>query len=115
VPDSDDTAETFPTEPPSAPTVSCARCGRSWDLAAELDRVGNQAFEQFALDHHRHTGHFPDDVETWQADCTRCPDGEQRLSEGPARRWAETHARHTRHTVTLTGADGTQIDEITGD
>jgi hypothetical protein len=112
VQDSDDTAEAFPTEPPAPPTISCSRCDRSWDLAAELDRVGNQAFEQFALDHHRHTGHFPDDVHPWQAVCQRCPDAERRLRETPARRWAETHARHTRHTVLLRDPDGDTVAEI---
>jgi hypothetical protein len=84
-----------------APTVSCTRCGAEWDLSHELDelRVGNQALEQFALDHKRHTGHFPDDVSTWRAVCLRCPEGVERLSEDAAHRWAETHARHTRHGV----------------
>jgi hypothetical protein len=85
------------------PTVSCGRCGREWTLSYELDelRVGNQAVEQFALDHKRHTGHFPDDVGAWTVTCRRCPDGDEFLSEGPARRWAETHARHTRHDVEM--------------
>ena len=85
------------------PTIACSRCGREWDLAYELDdlRIGNQAVEKFALDHMRHTGHYPDDVSTWIADCTRCPDGEENLSESAARRWAETHARHTRHSVEI--------------
>jgi hypothetical protein len=85
------------------PTVSCERCGREWTLSYELDelRVGNQAVEQFALDHKRHTGHFPDDVAAWTVSCRRCPDGDEFLSEGPARRWAETHARHTRHDVEM--------------
>lgn len=85
------------------PTIACERCGREWDLAYELDevQVGNQAVEQFALDHRRHTGHFPDGVATWRAECRRCPEGAERLSEQPARRWAETHARHTGHAVEL--------------
>lgn len=89
------------------PTIACERCGRSWDLAYELDEigVGNQAVEQFALDHHRHTGHFPDGVSTWQADCRQCPEGVQRLDETAARRWARTHARHTRHAVAIEHAD----------
>lgn len=89
--------------PDDAPTVSCSRCGRSWDLSYELDdlQVGNRALEQFALDHHRHTGHYPDDVTPWVVGCRRCPDGERFLSERPARRWAETHARHTRHAVEI--------------
>jgi hypothetical protein len=93
------------------PTVSCSRCGRTWDLAYELDdlAVGNQSFEQFALDHVRHTGHYPDDVTPWVADCRRCPDGERFLSERAATRWAETHARHARHEVSLTHADEERV------
>ncbi len=85
------------------PTVSCSRCGRVWDLDYELDerRAGNRAVEQFALDHERHTGHFPDDVTPWIVDCRQCPEREGYLSEGPARRWAETHTRHTRHAVEI--------------
>ena len=85
------------------PTVTCSRCGRTWDLAYELDelQVGNQALEQFALDHRRHTGHFPDGVTPWVTECRACPAGDRFLSERPARRWAETHARHTSHTVAL--------------
>jgi len=83
------------------PTVSCSRCDREWDLAYELDEmgVGNQAVEQFALDHRRHTGHFPDGVSTWLAECRRCPEGSEHLAERAAVRWARTHARHTRHEV----------------
>jgi hypothetical protein len=91
------------------PTVSCTRCGREWDLAYELDELvaGNQAVEQFALDHKRHTGHFPDDAATWLARCRHCPEGVERLSIAAARRWAETHARHTRHSVAVShGVDG---------
>ncbi|MFC7203022.1 hypothetical protein ACFQJC_05820 [Haloferax namakaokahaiae] len=90
------------------PTVSCSRCGHTWDLSYELDelRLGNQSVEQFALDHRRHTGHFPDDVSPWVVKCRQCPDGEQFLSEQSARRWARTHARHTTHTVELDHADG---------
>lgn len=91
------------------PRVSCRRCGRTWDLGYELDdlRVGNQAIEQFALDHVRHTGHYPDDVATWVAACRQCPAREEQLNERPARRWAETHARHTSHSVALRyGAEG---------
>ena len=86
-----------------APTVACERCGREWTLEYELDelRVGNQAVEQFALDHRRHTGHFPDDVSTWRAECRHCPEGAKRLGETPARRWAEVHARHTGHAVDI--------------
>jgi hypothetical protein len=118
----DDTAEKGrgPTDaggapvPPGAdevddtPTVSCARCDRTWDLTYELDdlQVGNRALERFALDHRRHTGHFPDSVTPWLADCRHCPDEDAFLSAEPARRWAETHARHTRHEVTLASPTG---------
>jgi hypothetical protein len=83
------------------PTVACTTCDHEWTLTYELEelQVGNQSFEQFALDHKRHTGHFPDEVTPWVATCRQCPDGELFLSERPARRWAKTHARHTRHTV----------------
>lgn len=89
------------------PTIACERCGREWRLAYELDEmgVGNQAIEQFALDHHRHTGHFPDGISTWQAVCRQCPEEVQRLDEHAAHRWAETHARHTRHSVAIEHAD----------
>ncbi len=97
------TDDEHPDRPDDVPTVTCSRCDREWDLAYELDelQVGNQALEQFALDHERHTGHFPDDLTPWIADCKHCPEGEQFLSEGPAHRWASTHARHTRHDITL--------------
>jgi hypothetical protein len=105
-----DTDETV--APPAAavddtPTITCARCDREWDLAYELDdlSVGNQAVEQFALDHRRHTGHFPDGVATWRAECRHCPEGSEHLGERPARRWAETHHRHTRHAVELCHTD----------
>ena len=92
-----------PDEIDVVPTVSCATCGQKWNLRYELDElmVGNQAVEQFALDHHRHTGHFPDDVTPWIASCRQCPAEEQYLTERPARRFAQTHARHTSHTVVL--------------
>jgi ferredoxin len=101
-------------EPDDLPTVTCDRCDRSWDLGYELDdmEVGNQAVEQFALDHKRHTGHFPDDVATWRAACRRCPEGAERLSEHAARRWAATHARHTRHAVDLHHADGETTSRV---
>ncbi len=85
------------------PTISCARCGREWDLDYELNelRLGNQAVEQFALDHRRHTGHFPDGVSTWLAECRQCPETAERLTEQAVRRWGRTHARHTRHSVEL--------------
>ena len=84
--------------------VSCERCNRTWTLEYELEdmALGNQALEQFALDHHRHTGHFPDDISTWQATCRQCPESVERLEERGARRWAEIHARHTTHAVDLT-------------
>lgn len=102
------------------PTVSCSRCGRSWDLRYELEdlQAGNRASEQFALDHHRHTGHYPDDVTPWLADCRQCPAQEQFLAERPARRWAETHARHTRHQIELAGPDDSEgeiVDPVSDD
>jgi hypothetical protein len=92
----------------TTPTVSCSRCGREWDLSYELDELhaGNRAVEQFAMDHHRHTGHYPDDIASWLVECRQCPAGEQFLAERPARRFASTHARHTRHTVAVTSPDG---------
>lgn len=102
---SDDSTETPPPsdEPDNVPTVTCERCDHEWDLTHELDdlHAGNRALEQFALDHRQHTGHYPDDVTPWTAACRRCPAGEEFLSERPARRWAETHARHARHDVAL--------------
>ena len=90
------------------PTVSCTRCGRDWDLDHELDdlHAGNRAVEQFALDHERHTGHYPDDVTPWIVRCQRCPDGDRYLAERPARRWAKTHARHTGHAVDVRSPNG---------
>lgn len=93
---------TDPDEAPrNVPTVSCARCDDEWTLEYELDEltVGNRALEAFALDHHQHTGHFPDDVTPWMADCERCPESVRRLEEAGVTRWAETHARHTGHRV----------------
>lgn len=107
----------LPDEPADAPTVNCSRCGRSWELQYELDelQVGNRALERFALDHRRHTGHLPDDVTPWIADCRICPDEELFLSEQPARRWAETHARHTRHRIALQSpTEGDEIIETEG-
>ncbi|SDN03113.1 hypothetical protein SAMN04487949_3231 [Halogranum gelatinilyticum] len=97
----------------NTPTVTCRRCDREWELNYELDelRAGNRAFEQFALDHLRHTGHFPDDVTPWTADCQQCPSGDQFLAERPARRWAETHARHTRHSVVVGHGDESTLVE----
>jgi hypothetical protein len=96
-----------PEDVDDIPTVTCSRCARSWDLAYELDelRVGNQAVEKFALDHRQHTGHFPDGVTPWLADCRQCPDGEAFLAERPTRRWAGAHARHTRHTIEIRHGD----------
>ncbi len=90
------------------PTVSCSRCGREWDLEYELDdlHAGNRAVEQFAVDHERHTGHFPDGITPWLVDCRQCPDGDGYLTERPARRWARTHVRHTGHDVAITPPDG---------
>lgn len=102
--DRPDETETPPaTGVDDAPTITCSRCDREWNLEYELEdlQVGNQAFEQFALDHQQHTGHFPDDVTPWVATCRRCPDGQAFLSVTPARRWAETHVRHTRHAVAI--------------
>jgi hypothetical protein len=103
VPEDFDGGSDSPDDVDDAPTVTCSRCDRAWDLEYELEelRVGNRALEQFALDHERHTGHFPDEVSPWVATCRRCPGREAFLSERPARRWATTHARHTRHEVTL--------------
>ena len=90
------------------PTVTCSRCDRAWNLMYELDELqaGNRALEQFALDHHRHTGHYPDDVTPWVADCRQCPETEPYLAERPAERFARTHARHTGHTVAVRTPDG---------
>jgi hypothetical protein len=83
--------------PDEYPTLTCSRCDCRWNLAYELDelQVGNRAVEQFALDHHRHTGHYPDDITPWVADCRQCPETEPFLTERPANRFARTHARHT--------------------
>lgn len=111
VPDGSDTEETFdPDAVDDTPTVSCSQCDREWDLEYELDelRVGNQALERFALDHYRHTGHFPDEISPWIVDCRQCPDSDEFLEKRPARRWARTHARHTRHSVALQHADDEQ-------
>jgi hypothetical protein len=85
------------------PTVTCTACEREWELHYELEelKVGNRALEQFALDHHRHTGHYPDDVTPWVVACDQCPATEQYLEERPARRFAIAHARHTNHTVSI--------------
>ena len=98
----------------SDPTVSCASCNREWVLDFELDelRAGNRALEQFALDHYRHTGHYPDDVTPWVASCEQCPAEEQYLEKRPAKRFATTHARHTQHTVLLTLSDEDESRKI---
>jgi hypothetical protein len=93
-------------------TVSCERCDREWNLSAELDAVGNQAFEQFALDHRQHTGHFPDGVATWRAVCRNCPEETERLAKAGVTRWARTHARHTRHAVEVRHATEDTIDVV---
>ena len=95
-----------PDGPNDSPTVTCRRCDREWDLGEEMSAVGNQAFEQFALDHRRHTGHFPDGIETWRAVCRHCTEQAERLKEEAVRRWARTHARHTAHDVALHTTDG---------
>ena len=97
-----------------SPTVTCRRCDREWDLEAELAAVGNQAFEQFALDHRRHTGHFPDGIETWRVSCRHCPEEAERLEEAAARRWAETHARHTRHDLEISHATADERTLVEG-
>jgi len=101
--DPPDAHASLPEDIEDTPTISCSRCDRTWDLGFELDelQVGNRALERFALDHRRHTGHYPDEVTPWIADCRTCPDEERFLSEQPARRWAQTHVRHTRHAVEL--------------
>ena len=93
------------------PVVTCSRCDAEWTLAYELDELcaGNQAVEQFAIDHMRHTGHYPDDVTPWIATCRQCPAGEAFLAERPARRWAQTHARHARHDVAV--EHGGEVEE----
>lgn len=100
-------------EPEDLPTVVCDRCDRRWTLEYELDELqaGNRALEQFALDHERHTGHFPDGVHPWIVACRRCPDGDRYLAERPARRWAETHARHTGHAVDLRSPEDEGVKE----
>jgi hypothetical protein len=121
VPDGSDDANAppggVPEDADDAPTVTCERCGREWDLAYELDELhaGNRAVEQFALDHERHTGHYPDGVATWRAICRHCPDGIERLTADAARRWAETHARHTHHDVELRHADREGVTLVEGE
>ena len=99
------------------PTVSCSRCNREWDLHYELDELyaGNRAVEQFALDHRRHTGHFPDAVETWRVVCRHCPEEAERLARDAARRWAETHAKHTRHDLEIKHASGEGVTLVEAD
>lgn len=101
--------------PDRVPTVQCGRCDREWELEYELEtlQAGNRAVEQFAMDHHRHTGHFPDGMTPWLVDCRQCPSGEEFLEQRAARRWAGTHARHTGHEVEL--AHGEDDFEIIGD
>jgi len=94
---------TDPDAVDDVPTVRCSICDREWALDYELDDLvaGNRAVEQFALDHQRHTGHFPDDVTPWIATCRICPAEERFLADRPATRFARTHARHTGHPVAL--------------
>jgi len=108
VSDQFDSSELGADDIDDTPTVACSRCEREWDLGYELDtlRVGNRAVERFALDHKRHAGHFPDEIQPWSVACQQCPDADEFLTERPARRWAETHARHTDHEVSLGHADG---------
>ena len=96
------------------PTVTCSQCDQEWELTYELDelQVGNRALEQFAMDHHRHTGHYPDEVLPWLADCQQCPASEEFLAERPARRFASTHARHTTHTVSLQSPDNDDGERV---
>lgn len=109
-----DAPDPDPNPDDELPSVACSRCGREWELGFELDelRAGNRAVEQFALDHERHTGHFPDDVTPWLVDCRQCPDGDGYLAERPARRWAATHARHTGHEVALHPPSGDRPSEV---
>jgi hypothetical protein len=115
VTDRDDT-DADPEEEPAGepPTITCSRCDREWTLDYELDelQVGNRAFERFALDHKRHTGHYPDDVTPWLVTCRQCPEREQFLAERPARRHAQTHARHTRHAVELDAPEREESERI---
>lgn len=111
-------SEDEPSDPANPPTVSCSSCNREWELDYELDELhaGNSAVEQFALDHFRHTGHYPDEVTPWVTECGMCPMGERFLSREPALRWAETHARHTRHSVELRhrGSDSETVETVEG-
>jgi hypothetical protein len=99
------------------PTIACTRCDSEWDLSYELDELhtGNQAVEQFALDHKRHTGHYPDGVATWRAACRQCVESTEHLSADAARRWAKIHARHTRHSVDLRHATDDESSRIEPD
>jgi hypothetical protein len=112
--DGSDSLASLPDDIDDTPTVTCTRCDRSWDLTFELDelQVGNRALERFALDHRRHTGHYPDAVTPWVVSCRQCPDEERFLSEQPARRWARTHTRHTRHTVELESPTAEAVERI---
>lgn len=96
--------------PENVPTVSCTRCNDEWTLAYELDELGlgNGALEAFAIDHREHTGHYPDGVTPWVADCRHCPDGVERIDETAVRRWARTHTRHTNHEIDLSYEDETE-------
>lgn len=111
------TDETSGEAPGDTPTLTCSRCNHSWDLSHELEELqaGNRAAEQFALDHHRHTGHYPDGVTPWTVSCRRCPEGDRFLAERPATRFARTHTRHTGHAVDLRSPDGEEAVLSRGD
>lgn len=114
--DTDGTEGSEQSAPPAngAPTVTCSRCDDEWTLGYELDELqaGNRAVEQFAMDHRRHTGHYPDDVTPWVVSCRQCPQQEEFLAERPARRFGKTHVRHTSHTVELLDPDESASSSI---
>jgi hypothetical protein len=114
------TSDDFSTsdeDPEDAPTITCKRCDQTWDLAREFEDlgVGNHAIEQFALDHKRHTGHFPDSIRTWRAKCHNCPEEAERLAQDAVTRWAETHARHTRHEIEICHARSDKTTLVASD
>ncbi|MFC7072962.1 hypothetical protein ACFQJ7_13185 [Halovenus rubra] len=93
----------LPDEAKPAPTVSCSVCDEEWELSYELTELhaGNRAIEQFALDHCRHTGHYPDDIAPWTVSCEDCQAEERYLEQRPAKRFGKTHVRHTGHSVSV--------------
>ncbi|SNR48587.1 hypothetical protein SAMN06264855_10955 [Halorubrum vacuolatum] len=105
---------TDPDAVDDVPTVRCSICDHEWDLAYELDDLlaGNRAVERFAMDHERHTGHYPDGVTPWIVTCRICPAGEQFLAERPANRFARTHARHTGHPIDVHAPDADVADTV---